>query len=181
MRMEDGASCNVSTLRMSAHLGTHADSPFHYDPDGADTASADLSVYMGPCLVVDLRGVGEPALLDPGDVKAIDLEGVERVLFRTQDGHDPNTFDASFTALGPKAAKVLVAAGIRLVGIDTPSMDHAASKELEAHQVLKDGGVALLENLDLSAVEPGEYELIALPLRIVGGDSSPVRAILRRP
>ncbi|MHC5063049.1 MAG: arylformamidase [Planctomycetota bacterium] len=181
MRMEEGASCNVSTLRMSAHLGTHADSPFHYDPAGKDSASADLSVYMGPCLVVDLRGVGEPALLDPEEVRALDLNGVERILFRTQDAHEPNEFDASFTALGPEAAKILVEQGIRLVGIDTPSMDHATSKALEAHHVLNAGGVALLENLDLSRVEPGEYELIALPLRIVGGDSSPVRAILRRP
>lgn len=181
MRMEEGASCNVSTLRMSAHLGTHADSPLHYDPQGLDTASADLSVYMGPCLVADLRGVGVPALLDPGEVKALELNGVERILFRTQDSHDANEFDARFTALGPEAARVLVEQGIRLVGIDTPSMDHAASKDLPGHQVLNSGGVALLENLDLSQVEPGEYELIALPLRIVGGDSSPVRAILWRP
>lgn len=181
MRMEDGASCNVSTLRMSAHLGTHADSPFHYDPAGKDSASADLSVYMGPCLVVDLRGVGEPSLIDPAALMALELQAVERILFRTQDGHDANSFDASFTALGPEAARVLVERGIRLVGIDTPSMDHATSKDLPGHQILNGGGVALLENLDLSAVEPGEYELIALPLRIVGGDSSPVRAILRRP
>ena len=92
---------------------------------------------------------------------------------------DGTVFDARFTALGPAAAEVLVRAGVRLVGIDTPSMDHATSKDLPAHHVLLRGGVALLENLDLSRVTPGDYELIALPLRIVGGDSSPVRAVLR--
>ena len=86
---------------------------------------------------------------------------------------------ASFTAVGPAAAQKLVDAGIQLVGIDTPSMDHADSKELDGHHVLYRGGVAILENLDLSQVPAGDYELIALPLRIVGGDSSPVRAILR--
>ena len=85
MRMEDGASCNVSTIRMSAHLGTHADSPLHYDPSGKDSASVPLDAYIGPCLVADLRGVGEPALLNPEDVAALDLDGVERVLFRTKD------------------------------------------------------------------------------------------------
>ena len=83
------------------------------------------------------------------------------------------------TAVGPGAAEVLVAAGIKLVGIDTPSMDFATSQDLPAHHVLYRGGVAILENLDLSAVEPGDYELVALPLKIVGSDSSPVRAILR--
>src|SRR5690606_7574218 len=128
-------------------------------------------------------GRGSPKLVDPADL-AGRLEGVERLLLRTSRTHDHRRFDPDFTALGPDAARVLAASGLRLVGIDSPSMDHAASKDLPAHHVLAAAGIALLENLDLSAVpvdpERGtDYELIALPLRIVGGDSAPVRAVLR--
>ena len=101
------------------------------------------------------------------------------MLFRSPASHDHRRFDEGFTAVGPDAARALVAAGVQLVGIDTPSVDHSTSKDLQSHHVLYAGGVSLLENLDLSAVPEGDYELIALPLRIVGGDASPVRAILR--
>lgn len=177
LRQEDGASCNVSTIRMSVHVGTHTDAPLHFDVDGDDIASVDLSRYCGPCRVLDVRGAGEPSLIPAAAVAA--ARGAERVLFRTRAEHDHRTFDDSFTAVGPEAAKALVEAGVKLVGIDTPSMDHASSKELDGHHVLYRGGVAILENIDLSGVPAGDYELIALPLRIVGGDSSPVRAILR--
>lgn len=179
MRMSTGDSCDVSTIRMSAHCGTHADAPSHYAPDGHDIASADPSVYLGRCRVLEARGEGSPALVPARLLTTEALRGVERVLLKTSAIHDANRFDPAFTALGPDAARALVAARVRLVGIDTPSMDHATSKTLDAHKVLLAGKVALLENLDLSAVPPGDYELIALPLRIVGGDASPVRAILR--
>lgn len=179
MRMAAGASCNVSTLRMSTHCGTHTDAPLHFDDEGAGMADVPLDAYVGHCRVVDVRGVGDPALINPRDLGAKVLAGAERLLFRTRDHHDHETWDGGFTAVGPAAAERIVAAGIRLVGIDTPSMDHGASKDLQAHQVLYRGGVAILENLDLSYVEPGDYELLCLPLRIVGGDSSPVRAVLR--
>ena len=179
MRMDQGDSCNVSTITMSAHCGTHADAPLHYVADGADTASTSLQPYVGRCRVVAVEGVGDPPLV-PAEALAGDvLTHVERLLLKTAAAHDGDTWDPKFTALGPDAARIVVEAGVRLVGIDTPSMDHATSQDLPAHQVLAAGGLALLENLDLSAVEPGDYELIALPLRIVGSDSSPVRAILR--
>lgn len=179
LRQEDGGSCNVSTIRMSVHVGTHTDAPLHFDVGGADIASVDLGRYCGRCRVVDVRGVGEPPLIPAAAIDAAMTRGAERILFRTRDQNDHRVFDKSFTAVGPAAAEVLSAAGILLVGIDTPSMDHADSKELDGHHLLYEGGVAILENLDLSGVPPGDYELIALPLRIVGGDSSPVRAILR--
>ena len=107
------------------------------------------------------------------------LAGVERVLLRTSPGHDHKTFDPDFVSLGEEAAKAVAAAGVKLVGIDTPSIDHATDQDLGGHHALYEGGVAILENLDLSDVPEGDYELIALPLRIVGCDSSPVRAVLR--
>ncbi|MEZ5963916.1 MAG: cyclase family protein [Planctomycetota bacterium] len=182
-RLERGDSCNVSTMRMSVHCGTHADSPSHFVAGGADIASVPLDVYLGRCRVLDVTARGEPPLVDPASLTGR-LEGVERVLLRTSRRHDHRRFDPAFTALGPDAARVLIAAGVRLVGLDTPSMDHATSKDLPTHHLLARHGVALLENLDLGRVpvdpERGtDYELVALPLKIVGSDSGPVRAILR--
>jgi arylformamidase len=179
MRMENGASCNVSTIRMSVHVGTHTDAPLHYDTGGRDMASVELGQYLGRCRVIDVVGVGSPPLIPADALTPELLEGAERVLFRTNAKHDHRTFNPNFTSLGGAAAKVLAAAGIQLVGIDTPSMDHSANQELDGHQALYAGGIAILENLDLTGVPAGDYELIALPLRIVGCDSSPVRAILR--
>lgn len=179
MRMDHGGSCNVSSVTMSVHCGTHTDAPLHFDDAGRDMASVELRPYLGRCRVLDVRGEGEPPLVPVSALSRDALAGAERVLLRTRDRHDPTAFDPAFTALGPAAAEALVAAGTLLIGIDTPSMDHATSKELVAHRVLLAGGVAILENLDLSGVPAGDYELIALPLKIVGGDSSPVRAVLR--
>lgn len=179
LRQERGGSCNVSTIRMSVHVGTHTDAPLHFDLAGPDIASVDLRRYLGRCRVVAVAGEGTPPLVPAAALTPAVLAGAERILFRTRDRHDHRTWDQGFTAVGPEAAKVLAQAGILLVGIDTPSMDHADSKNLDGHHVLHEGGVAILENVDLTAVPPGDYELIALPLRIVNGDSSPVRAILR--
>ena len=179
LRQESGGSCNVSTIRMSVHVGTHTDAPLHFDLGGPDIASVDLRRYLGPCRVADVQGNGQPSLIPAAALTPAMLAGAQRILFRTRTRHDHRAWDQDFTALGPDAARALVAAGILLVGIDTPSMDHADSKELDGHHVLYEGGVAILENIDLSSVPAGDYELIALPLRIVNGDSSPVRAILR--
>ena len=178
-RLEHGAACNVSAMTMSVHVGTHADAPLHFDAAGADIAAVDLRRYLGRCRVVDVRGAGQPPLVPASALSPALLRGAERILLRTRDRHDHRVFDEGFTALGAAAARALIEAGIALVGIDTPSMDHATSKRLDGHRELLRGGVALLENLDLTGVPAGDYELIALPLRIVGGDSSPVRAILR--
>ena len=178
-RQERGASCNVSTIRMSVHVGTHTDAPLHFDLAGPDMASVPLDAYMGRCRVIDVRGEGSPSLVPASALPPAKLAGAERVLLRTSDAHDHRAWNHGFTALGPAAAQALADAGVRLVGIDTPSMDHADSKDLSGHHALFAGRVAILENLDLRGVPEGDYELIALPLRIVGGDSSPVRAILR--
>ena len=178
-RQERGASCNVSTIRMSVHVGTHTDAPLHFDVAGPDIASVQLDAYLGRCRVVEVRGEGSPSLIPASALTPEVLRGAQRILFRTRSEHDHRVWDPAFTAVGPEAAKLLVAAGIKLVGIDTPSMDHADSKELDGHHLLYEGGVAILENIDLRAVPVGDYELIALPLKIVNGDSSPVRAVLR--
>jgi arylformamidase len=175
MRRADGNSVNVAALSMSAHTGTHVDGPFHFDDDGAHPADLALDAFIGKATVIDARGLDR---LDVDAVAAVDLEGAERVLFRTRETVDPRTFPTSFAALTPALAERMGEAGVRLVGTDAPSVDPFESKTLEAHRILARGGVAIVENLVLEDVEAGTYTLIALPLRLVDADSSPVRAVL---
>jgi len=178
MLRAEGASVNVAELRMSAHTGTHADGPFHVSDEGIRIGAAPLDAYLGPAVLVD---VGVRGRIDLDLVEEVLAGGpVERVLFRTGCWKDPSVFPTDFPAPEPDAARALVAAGVRLVGTDAPSVDSYDSKTLETHHVLGDGGVAILENLLLAGVPEGRYELIALPLRLVDADASPVRAVLRR-
>lgn len=173
-----GATVNVAELRMSAHTGTHADGPFHVADDGVRIGAAPLDAYLGPALLVDV----EAGRIDAALVDRVLADGpVERVLFRTGCWTDPAVFPTGFPAPEPDAARALVAAGVRLVGTDAPSVDPYDSTELATHRVLGAGGVAILENLLLAGVPAGRWELIALPLRLVDADASPVRAVLRRP
>jgi arylformamidase len=154
-----------SDIRMTLHAGAHTDAPNHTIAGGADIASVDLDLFVGRCNVVHVR---ERRVL-PSHIedKRIDAP---RVLFRT------GTNSAS---LSPELIELLHARGVVLVGIDTPSVDPFESKELEVHKMLARYGMANLEGIVLTNVAEGDYELIALPLRIKGGDASPVRAVLR--
>jgi arylformamidase len=170
-----GDSVNVAALTLSVHAGTHADGPRHCDDAGARPAELDLAPFLGPALLVDGRGRES---LDLDAVEGIDLERAERILFRTRATADTAAFPLRFAALTPGLARRLGDAGIRLVGTDAPSVDPFDSKTLTAHRALTAGGVAILENLVLDGVGPGRYTLVALPLRLVEADSSPVRAVL---
>lgn len=176
MRIDAGHSCNVSTIRTSVHNGTHGDAPMHFLDAGQSIDEVSLESYLGPCRLVAV----EPTADGFVPASAFDrLEGCERVLFRTSETHDHEVFDEGFCALGAEAAQRAIEVGLRLVGLDTPSIDHCDSKTMTGHKILLGGGVAILENLDLTGVPEGDYELIALPLKIRGGDASPIRAILR--
>lgn len=177
--IDRGDSVNVAALHTTPHCGAHADAPLHVRRGGRDIASVELWRYVGRCRVVDARVVGTPPVVDAAALGEQELAGAERVLLRTRAEHDAERFDPDFAALGEDAARRLVEAGVVLVGIDTPSVDPADSRELPTHHLLLDAGLAWLENLDLSGVPAGDYELVALPLRLVGCDASPVRAILR--
>lgn len=174
-RIDKGDTCNVGSVTMSLHTGTHADAPFHFLSEGLPIAEVDLSAYIGPALVVD---VTESKRIDAGVIGKIYTGGVERILFRTESS-GPERFKSDFAYLTPDGAEALIASGIRLIGIDTPSVDQADSKTLDTHKILAAHSVAILENLKLDHVEPGIYELIALPLKLAGMDASPVRAVLR--
>jgi len=172
-----GASVTLSTLRATVHLGAHADAPSHYENGAPDIAGRSLTYYVGECEVMRVpveRGeVITPAML-PREPSA------PRVLFATGTFPDPGVFNQDFAALSPALVDHLHAAGAILAGIDTPSVDPFASKQLAAHQRFLAHDMAILEGLVLEGVPDGHYELIALPLRLEGFDASPVRAVLRR-
>jgi len=170
-----GSSCNVATVTTSPHVGTHADAPLHFLSDGTSIGEVDLLPYVGPCIVVE--GPSEGQILQ-SHLADIDFSETPRVLLKTH-GRSDTSFPARFVTLSTEAVDHLANSGALLVGLDTPSMDPPASKSLEAHHALGRAGIAILENLTLAQVEPGRYELIALPLRWTGLDASPVRAVLR--
>jgi arylformamidase len=172
-----GCPVNVSRLHISSHAGAHADSPFHYHNDGQDSAQCDLGPYLGRCRVIDVRHVRGCVRLQDFDSDL--LKQSPRVLFRTYDRFPHTEWISDFTAIGADVITAFAEAGGVLVGTDAPSLDPESSKTLDAHQAVLAGGLRILEGLVLDDVAEGEYELIALPLKIAGADSSPVRAILR--
>jgi arylformamidase len=183
-RLAKGDSANVSELRLGTHTGTHVDPPFHFI-DGAPTAEAlELDVLVGPAVVADLRGAG--AAITPAELEALKLQpGTERVLFRTPNSElwtsKKVTFPDSYTALTPDGARWCVDRGIRLVGTDFLSIEQRGAPGHPTHVTLLKAGAIILEGLDLSRVDPGGYDLTVLPLKILGGDGAPARAILRTP
>ena len=173
--MREGYSCNVSAVTASPHVGTHADAPLHFDPQGPGIGDVELDRYVGPCWV--LEGPRDRHV-EARDLDAVDWQRHPRVLIRTRDTQ-AQEFPTRFVALTPEAATRSSQAGALLIGLDTPSMDPFDSKDLPSHKILAGARVAILENLVLAHVAPGPYELLALPLRWEGLDASPVRAVLR--
>lgn len=175
MRMDRGDSCNVGSVTMSLHTGTHADAPFHFLPTGGTPVDARLDPYIGPAIVVDANGAES---ISPSHVMNIPETGAKRILFRTGTAN-PGSWTDNFAYFTPAAVQLLIDRGVQLIGIDTPSVDKSDSKTLASHKLFAAARIAILENLMLDQVTPGRYELIALPLKLAGMDASPVRAILR--
>jgi arylformamidase len=178
MDMARGDALTLSTLRATVHLGAHADAPSHYGHPARSIDEQDLSIYMGPCQVIRVQNA-RGRRLAPRDIPA--AIHAERLLFATGTFPDPTVFNRDFAAIEPALVDHLADRGVKLIGIDTPSVDTADSKVLVAHHRFLARDVAILEGLVLDAVEPGRYELIALPLRLEGFDASPVRAVLVTP
>jgi arylformamidase len=175
MSIAKGDNIDLSRLKTTVHLGSHADAPSHYRGGAATMHEVPLETYYGPCQVISVA-VAPGARILPKDLSAEIT--ASRVLLLTGSSPDPEKFNEDFASLSPELVEFLAARGVVLIGIDTPSVDPFTSKGLEAHQALADHGVLNLEGLVLSGVTPGEYTLIALPLRIEGADASPVRAVL---
>lgn len=172
-----GCPVNVSAITMSPHVGAHADAPLHYDPQGAPIGAVDLLPYLGPCRVIHAIGCGP--LVEPSHLAHALVDLPPRVLVRTYQRMPQGRFDTALPAFAAAAVELLAERGVLLVGIDSASVDPADSKALPSHQVLRRRGLRVLENLVLDDVPEGDYELIALPLKLTTADASPVRAVLR--
>ena len=188
--MRRGDTVTLSTLRSTCHLGAHVDAPSHYDPRGASIADRPLDAFLGPCRVIRVDPVrGGPVTADMARAALVadstagtpGHPDAPRVLIATGTYPDPRAFCGDFAWLDPGLVEWLAECGAILVGIDTPSIDAADSKDLPAHQAVRRHDMNILEGIVLDGVPAGAYELIALPLKLGGFDGSPVRAVLRDP
>lgn len=177
LAIADGANIDLSAVHSTLHVGAHADAPSHYAAGGLHIAARPLELYYGPCQVVDVAAGRGVRLLPESLDTAIEAP---RVLFKTGTFPDPNVFNEDFASLSPALVDWLHARGVRLVGIDTPSIDPCHDPVLESHQAIARHDMAILEGLVLAHVPAGVYTLVALPLRLDGADASPVRAALVR-
>jgi arylformamidase len=170
----DGEHANVRRLELGVHSGTHVDAPLHFVDGAPGTESLDAQAFVGPATVVDATAVEGD--LDRGALERLDLpDGVERVLFKTSNSRlwALESFSHEFVRLTGSGARFLIDRGVRMIGIDYLSVG-----DEDAHRELLGNGVAALEGLDLRDVEPGEYRLVCLPLRLEGSDGAPARALL---
>jgi arylformamidase len=167
---------SVGAVVMSCHTGTHADAPRHFLPEGIGIAEIPTEIYVGECLVLDATGLDEL-----GPELFADLSLPPRVLLKTLAWTDHTRFPDEVPVLTEASVALLASRGVRLIGLDVPSVDRLQSKNLPIHHALAAAGIHVLESLDLRQIAPGSYQLIALPLRLDGADGSPVRAVLVEP
>lgn len=177
--MAQGSSVNVSAMAMSPHTGTHADTPLHVTRDAAASESLSLGAFRGPAAVIDISALEGTIELDAIEHQLIDAT-VERVLLRTNRTIANGSFPVSWPSLSVHCAEMLIARGMKLLGVDCPSVDDRDSTTLDVHHAVLDHGACVLENLDLRNAPPGNYTLDALPLKVAGLDAAPVRALLSR-
>jgi arylformamidase len=181
-----GASVNLGAISMSLHNGTHADARFHFDTDGESIEKASLQTYLGRATVVDLW----QAFLDSKEKHLITIEDLRpsaetiaatsRILVKTGRWTDSTVFPKQIPVIAADVPAWLQKNGVKLLGMDLPSVDEIDSKSLQNHHALAHAGIAIIESLDLTNVASGIYHLAALPLKIAGGDGAPMRAILWR-
>jgi arylformamidase len=175
LRIEAGDNIDLSAVHCTVHVGAHADAPNHYVRGGQAIAERPLELYYGPCQVVEVAA-RRGARLQPADLR--DAIRAPRLLLKTGTFPDPEHFNEDFASLSPALVDFLHARGVRLVGIDTPSIDLCHDPVLESHRAVARHDMAILEGLVLQHVPPGKYTLVALPLKLEAADASPVRAVL---
>jgi arylformamidase len=175
-----GASVNVSVLSGSPHVGTHADAPLHIQDGWPGVSDLPLDPFIGPAVVVDVRGLASPLEL-PAFGSIVGDAPVTRLLLKTGASIAGGRFPDRWPVLSTACLGALLAGGLRLLGVDAPSVDEREARALPVHRALFSSGACILENLDLRAVGAGPYILYAFPIKVDGGDGAPVRAILQRP
>ena len=175
--MARGDSVNVSCINSSPHVGTHADAPFHVDSTWPSSEALSLEAFSGPVTIVDVAS--RSGALPLSALGSVEGWWPQRLILRTGRSIADGQFPASWPWLDEPAAQVLVERGLKLLGVDAPSVDARDSKTLAVHRVLFKGGAAILENLDLREAPAGDYHLTAFPVRFAGLDAAPVRAVLR--
>ena len=173
--ISDDCPVKVSRITLSTHSGAHCDAPSHYEPGGQSIDQVALHTYLGPCRVIDLQGT---RLVTREQLLPYLRAAPTRILLRTY-ASAPQHWDDEFSCIGADAIELLAMHGVKLIGIDSPSLDPQHSKSMDAHHAVARHGMAILEGIVLDQVDAGDYELIALPLRLSGLDASPVRAVLR--
>jgi arylformamidase len=181
---------NVGAINMGVHNGTHADATFHFDPGGVTMEKMPLDIYVGDAVVVDLTGIfggradrmDRTRRIEVADLQSVatKLERAPRLLLKTGVWTDSTVFPDWIPVIAPEVPEWLGARGVKMIGLDLPSVDAIEAKKLVNHYALAAGGIAIVESLDLGAIDPGLYHFAALPLKIAGGDGGPVRAILWR-
>jgi arylformamidase len=179
MKLATGGTVNLSAITTSPHVGTHADAPLHVRDGRAASHELPLAPFAGRAFVCSVDASLDTIALR--DLASLPASGrIERLLLRTQCGVAGGRFPDRWPVLSVGVVATLVGRGLKLLGVDTPSVDARHSKTLEVHHALFDAGAFNLENLDLRSVEDGEYELVAYPVLLEGVDAAPVRAVLRR-
>ncbi|MGV3464764.1 MAG: arylformamidase [Heyndrickxia sp.] len=173
---EKSGSVNIGKVTMSIHTGTHIDAPYHFDTNGRKVKDLDIHTYVGIARIID---VSHHDTIGAKELEEFDLEGISRLLFKTKSTSTPTIFPNSIPVLHPNLGPYLKQKGIKLLGVDIPSVDPLDSKDLKTHHALFDNGIHILENVVLSYVLPGDYHLISLPLLIEEADGSPVRAVVK--
>jgi len=176
-RLAQGDLANVTRLQLTTHSGTHLDAARHFDDAGETVDQLPLNLLVGPALVVEIGGTETIGRIQ---LQRLPVRGHERLLFKTANSllWEQPDFSADYVSLAADGAQYLVECGVKLVGIDYLSIE-SCTGDGTVHRLLLSAGVVILEGLDLAGVEPGEYELICLPLKVAAGDGAPVRAILR--
>lgn len=176
--MARGDSVNVSAFTSSPHVGTHADAPCHVRDGWAGAEALPLDAFVGRAVLVDVSHCSDA--LEVADL-ALPTSGITggRLLLRTGRSIATGTFPRGWPVLSERATRALLESGLRLLGVDAPSVDARDSTSLPVHHLLFEGGASILESLDLRGVAPGTYELLAAPIRLDGLDAAPVRALLR--
>ena len=177
--MDKGAVCNVSVMSLGAHTGTHMDAPLHFFKNGKSLDKLPLEATIGPARVVEIK---DREMVRPDELRAHNLRRGERILFKTRNSSrcwKTDAFVENFVYISREAARHLVDRGIRTIGVDYLSVGGFRRDGLETHRILLGAEVWIIEGINLSKVKPGNYELVCLPLKVLGSDGAPARALLR--